>query len=72
MPSTTFQRVATTKSIVTLSGGRRYMISPGDISNAVCWLPGTRVEIEDSDDPVYRFIILREDYPHDELRANPL
>ncbi len=72
METATFQRVATTKSTVTLSGGRRYMISPGDISKAILWPPGTRVEIEDSDDPTYRFVIRREEYPHDELRAYPL
>jgi len=58
--------------MVTLSGGRRYMISPGDISKAILWPPGARVEIDDSDDSVYRVVIRREDYPDDELRANPL
>jgi len=67
-----FQKIAATTSIVTLSGRRRYMISPGDISKAVLWPPGTSVEIEDSDNPVYLVIIRRSDYPHDELRGNPI
>ena len=48
------------------------MINAGDISKAVLWPPGAPVELEDSEDEVYRVLIRREDYPHDELRANPL
>ena len=72
METATFQRVSKTKSLVTLSGGRRYMISLGDISKAVLWMPGSRVEIEDSSDTIYRVVIRREDFPDDELRANPI
>ena len=48
------------------------MISPGDISKAILWPPGTSVEVEETDDPVYRVVIRRLDYPNDELRANLL
>jgi hypothetical protein len=71
MTSATFQRLAISKSTVTVSG-RRYMISPGDISKAILWPPGTSVEVEETDDPVYRVVIRRLDYPNDELRANLL
>ena len=72
MEKATFQRVAITKCSVTLSRGRRYMINPGDISKGILWSPGTPVEIEDSDDPVYRIVIRRGHFEEDELRANPL